>query len=502
MSNDEMIKTQGKDMNLKFLKITICLLFFVLLFIAKTNAQQTLTLWQCIEIAKDRGYSAKMLNNIYKQKKENYRAFRSGYYPQLSLSGSAPGLTRTIRTFPINGNDLFFPQSQLSSYLNLNLTQSIPLTGGEISLSSGVSRIDILETNESMLWRSTPINLSISQPIFRFNPYPWDSKENELNYEMADRQLVEGLEDISIEVTTKFFDLYIKQMQVENALKNVAVNDTLYQLAQGRFQVGTIAENDLLQSELALSNKKIELENAMLDYSRASEDLLKTMGFEGTEEFTFLPPFELPDFEVSAEKALEMALQNRSDRIDFELQKLRAERELKRTERINSFGATINASIGYNQSAGNLPKVYKDLLDQESLNLSFTVPIVQWGKGSAEYEAALANSERVLTSVEKSKYEFDLEVKYQILRFKQLQKQVAVAARADTIAARRFDVAKNRYIIGKIDMNSLFIAQNEKDAAMQSYIYTLQNYWISYFRIRRLSLYDFQANKPLYSGKN
>lgn len=455
------------------------------------------TIWECINIAQKNSPAAEAVKSSYKEQKKNYEAYQASLLPQLNFNGSLPGLNRTIRTFPLGGNDVFLPQSQLSSFANFGITQKIPFTGAELNVRSGLSRIDILETNESLVWRSTPINISLSQPIFRFNPMHWNTEENELMRESADREYVEDLEDIAIDITRKFFELYIQKMQVENAKKNVAVNDTLYQLAQGRFKVGKIAENDLLQSELALSNKKIELENAELEYRRTMEELLRAMGMEDSDEIEVIPPYELPDFNVSVEKALAQAKQNRSDRINYELNKLRAERELARTKDNNNFGAALTAGFGYNQSAGNMPEVYHELLDQETLNLSLSMPIFQWGMGSAEVEAALARQQQVKSSIERSKYQFDLEVKYLALRFKQLQKQVAVAAKADTIAARRFEVAKNRYMIGKIDLNSLFIAQNEKDSALQNYIRTLQNYWVSYFRLRRLTLYDFENNRAL-----
>ena len=41
-------------------------------------------------------------------------------------------------------------------------------------------------------------------------------------------------------------------MTLANATANAAVNDTLYTLNKGRFEVGKIGENDLLQSELQL----------------------------------------------------------------------------------------------------------------------------------------------------------------------------------------------------------------------------------------------------------
>lgn len=482
------------------------LIIFALIIISsfKLNANSkgdSYTLWDCIEAAQKNSNAVKIIESAYRQKKENYKAFNAGYLPQISIDGYMPGLTRTIRMSPVDGNDLYFPQSQLSSSLNLRISQKVPYTGAEIILSSGISRIDILETNESHIWRSTPIKFSLMQPLFQFNQMEWDSKESELVRQSADREYVESMEDIALDITSKFFELYIKSIDVENSRNNVAVNDTLYQLAKGRFQVGKIAENDLLQSELALSNKEIELDNASLDYQNAMDKLSRAIGLDGSDKINVIPPFDLPQLNIAVDDAIEKAKKNRSERIIFLLDKLRAERELSRIESKNDFNATLRASVGYNQSAGNMPDIYRNLLDQETMNLTFSIPIWQWGQGSAEYEAALANKEQVRNSIEKRNYEFDIEVKYQVLRYKHLSKQVKLKAKAVTIAARRFEVAKNRYLISKIDLNSLFIAQNEKDYALQSHISTLRNYFLSYFNIRRLTLYDFENNVPLFDGE-
>jgi len=45
------------------------------------------------------------------------------------------------------------------------------------------------------------------------------------------------------------------------------------------------------------------------------------------------------------------------------------------------------------------------------------------------------------------------------------------------MAQRRFDVSKDRYLIGKIDVTNLFLAQNEKDSARRSRIQTLWDFW-------------------------
>ena len=57
------------------------------------------------------------------------------------------------------------------------------------------------------------------------------------------------------------------------------------------------------------------------------------------------------------------------------------------------------------------------------------------------------------------------EVHAQVMSLKLLQFQVGISAKADTMAQRRFEVSKDRYLIGKIDVTNLFLAQNEKDSA-------------------------------------
>ena len=48
------------------------------------------------------------------------------------------------------------------------------------------------------------------------------------------------------------------------------------------------------------------------------------------------------------------------------------------------------ASYGLNQSAGILPDAYKNLLDHETFNLTFSIPLFQWGKATAQIESALS----------------------------------------------------------------------------------------------------------------
>ena len=88
--------------------------------------------------------------------------------------------------------------------------------------------------------------------VFRANAQSWDREQQELRYTSAERRYLEAREDVALATTAAYFDLYSASVAVANAQTNALTNDTLYTLNKGRFEVGKIGENDLLQSELAL----------------------------------------------------------------------------------------------------------------------------------------------------------------------------------------------------------------------------------------------------------
>jgi len=72
-----------------------------------------------------------------------------------------------------------------------------------------------------------------------------------------------------------------------------------------------------------------------------------------------------------------------------------------------------------------------------------------------------------------------------------------LVAKADSVAAKRFEVAYNRYVIGRITIDNLYIAQAEKDQAVLQYVQGLRGYWAAVYRLRRTTLFDFVAGRPI-----
>ena len=74
----------------------------------------------------------------------------------------------------------------------------------------------------------------------------WKYREAEKNYN-------EAMELVAAHACTYFFSLVEAQTNLDMARLNFASADTLYQMAKGRYEIGSINENDMVQLEINLA---------------------------------------------------------------------------------------------------------------------------------------------------------------------------------------------------------------------------------------------------------
>ncbi|WP_142712531.1 TolC family protein [Fodinibius sediminis] len=488
-------------------RLFVCTLgFLFLLGVRISRAQEapppnnvgTLSLQECISIAQDQSAVANAARYALVASKWQYESFQSDLLPSLSLSGDAPGYNKSIFSNVLdNGQVTFSSRTQSEASASLAVSQNILPTGGRLSLSSGVTRLGIFSNENTYLWQSTPLVVGLNQPLFQFNNLKWQNRTEPLRYEIAQKQFVEEMEEIAQTVTQQFFDVYLAKINLENARFNVARNDSIYQISQGRYNVGSIAENDLLQSELALRNAESSLTSAQIEYERALNDFKILLGYSTDVSLELEQPEKLPEISVDISKAKELALNNNSESLLYRLNEIQADRNLAQARSEAGFAATLNANFGLNQTSEQFSDLYTDPQNRQFVTVGFEVPIFNWGKQRAQVNAARNQQREVANSIQFQRRQFVQQVEYTVSQFLQLRGQALIAAQADTIAQRRYDVAQNRYLIGKIDITNLFIAQEEKDSARRAYIRALRTFWTGWYNLRALTLYDFDKKQPI-----
>jgi outer membrane protein TolC len=480
------------------------LLIYILPFILYAQDKIVLTLEQCIQIGQTKSPVSNIIYSEFEATQQDYNAFNAGLFPQLSLSMVSPQYNRSISQITLDdGTSRYVTRQEANTSLNLSLLQEIPWTGGSFTIRSGIERIDLFGDSKSFLWRSTPLILEYRQPIFQFNSLNWQRKLLDLQYRIARKRLHEDIEGVAMEISEYFFNFHLAKINLDNAQANFSVNDTIYTISKGRYQVGKIAENDLLQSELKLLEARSSLNRSQLDFKKAREDLRIHLGFPADMEIELIPPGNALAIEIDPDLAVEQARKNRSDPLDYTYRKLVSERNVDQARSNAGLSGSLTAGYGYNQSnnSNDISLLYKNPLDQQFFFLGFEIPLFTWGKGSAQIEAQRSRLQAVETNVKLNEEEFYESVYFQALEVAHQQNQVLLSAKSDTVAQRRFEVTKNRYLIGKIDITNMFIAQNEKDAARREYIDNQRRYWFAYYLLRQMTLYDFIENRPLISNE-
>jgi len=452
----------------------------------------TLALEDVIKIAKKQSPDGLVAINKFKSSYWQYRTYKAGFMPMLSFNATMPNINRSISKIINSDGSQSFVETKSTDYsMKMSLTKTIGLTGGQIFINSGLERLDVFSTTKTTSFLSNPVTIGFSQPLFSYNSYRWLNKTQPMLYDEAKQQYLEDVELLSEKATNLFFDLLDAQIRARIAKINQANNDTLYKIAKGRYNLGKIAENELLQLELSLLNSNLQLEQTRNDVEVALFKLKSFLGIKNNEKIELEIPQQIMDLKIDIDKAVTEARSNRTDAITFERKLIEAKSNVNRARTENRFNANIYALYGLTQSADNYSAVYKSPLDQQQISLGLQVPILDWGLAKAKIKVAESNQELVNTQIAQQKIDFDQEIMVKALQFNMQYSQLLIAAKADTIGEKRFNVTKERYMIGKLGITDLNIAMTEKDQASKDYLSALRAFWNNYFEMRRLTLYDF-----------
>ncbi|MDI3527117.1 MAG: hypothetical protein PWR03_1300 [Tenuifilum sp.] len=457
-----------------------------------------LTYSEVIKLAREQSPQAILAKHRFRAAYWEYRTFVAEFRPAVTLRGTVPQFTRSlVRYQNPDGTYQYIEENSNTTSLGLSITQNIGLTGGQVFINSNLERTDILGSNSSTSYLSSPVSIGFSQPLFALNQLKWSKKIEPLKYEEAKRTFIQSLETISIEATRLFFDLAMAQQNLETAKLNYSNTDTLYKIAQGRYNIGTIAENELLQMELSFLNAGNALSEAEVDLQLKKNRLKSYLGLNDDYDLEIILPDSIPNFDVDFDRVLTLSKENNPQILNFQRQLIEADMNVAQAKAERGLNANLFASFGLTQRASDLHNAYVDPLDQQSVRIGLTIPILDWGLGKGKVKMAQSNREVIRTTIEQSVTDFEQDVFLKVMQFNRQDDQVAIAKKADLVSQNRYEVTKQRFLIGKIDVLTLNVAQTERDQAKQKFISTLSSYWQSYYQIRRLTLFDLEKDAPI-----
>lgn len=475
-------------------------LVFTCPFMKRVQAQSLqLNLQKVIHIANDSSLEAFRVKNLYLRGYWEYRSFKAGRLPSLTLNVTPAKYNRDIvqRYVSDLDMDVYRTQQSLFSYGNLAIQQNFDLTGGTFYIDSELSFLRYFGATNTTQYSSVPIRIGYSQNLIGYNSFRWEKKIEPLKYEKVKKELVYNMENVAEQATSYFFALAMAQAEHKLAEENLKSCSNLYRMGEQRHELAGISKADLLTLKLEVVNAQNTLLTTASNTKRAMFSLASFLNLPKDTEIALELPGKPGELSITPTIALEKARENNPEFLQQRQNVLEAERDLDRTKRQRYFEANVSASIGFNQVASSLKGAYIHPMQQDMVSIGVTVPIIDWGVRKGKYNMAKNNLNVVKTAARQEELSVEEEVIMTVNDFNIQQNIVSSAEEALDLAILAYQETRERFIIGKSDINSLTLALNRQQEAQEKYISALRNYWMYYYKIRRLTLYNFELNITL-----
>lgn len=483
------------------MKRYLCLLIAGVACSLGLRAQESikLDLQRAITLANDSSLEAFRTQNMYLSGYWAYRTYKANRLPSLTLDITPAQYNRDItKRYDSEQNlDVYRNQQSFYAYGNLAIRQNFDLTGGTFFLDSELGYMRSFGDNSTTQFNSIPLRLGYSQSLIGYNAFKWERRIEPLKYEKVKKEFIYNTEKVSEQATTYFFNLAMAQAEYKLAKENALSSDTLYRIGVQRHKIAAISQADLLTLKLDVVNARNTLQNKSSALKRAMFSLASFLNLDKNTNIELDLPSRPREMVIPLDEAVRLGRDNNPQLLDLKQQVLEAEQTVDKTKKESRFNASVSASIGFNQVADNFGDAYHKPMQQDLVSVSVSIPLVDWGVRKGKYNMALNNLNVVKTSSRQDEISIEEEVIMTVNDFNIQQNMIVSAEEALDLSILAYNETRQRFIIGKADINSLTLSLNRQQEAQRNYISSLQNYWLNYYKIRKLTLHDFETGLSL-----
>jgi outer membrane protein TolC len=203
------------------------------------------------------------------------------------------------------------------------------------------------------------------------------------------------------------------------------------------------------------------------------------------------------NFDISYDITLGKMLENNILMKTLIRQRTEKELEIKTQKSGEKFSFETSLSLGLSNTGNSFNESLNNLQDQQQFSISIKYLIFDFGKNKQTIE---------LLNLEKKSLENDYLIEIEELKdelfsllvmFKNNQKKISILKKKSEIAEERYIYLKNRFSLGNVTISDLNISQRENREINNESLKTLQNIWLTYYKIRKLTMYDFENDKAI-----
>ncbi len=335
---------------------------------------------------------------------------RSGYLPQLNFRGSYNFLEKT--------QSFAFPD---------------PITGGIVDM-------------ELDFTRDYTFQFFLNQPLYTGGRLSSSYKIARYSETMSETDLERRQADVALDVARSFYSLILAREAVTVSTEAIDNASEFLRVVKARYETGEASSFEVMRAEVEVSNLQPILIRARNGINLSELLIKKAMGVRQDEEIDFIGEFKYYDYEITAEDAIRMAMENRPEIRMADLQGSIAEASINLAR--SSWFPVLSLDLNYDFRMDNITVDPDKVEDTYGGYLIVSLPIFDGFRTRSQ--VAEARSVKRQADIYKGNLEdlIELEVRGVLLDVEAARETLKSQERNVEMAQEGLDIANERYLQG------------------------------------------------------
>ncbi|MFR9503721.1 MAG: TolC family protein [Rikenellaceae bacterium] len=396
----------------------------------------------------------------------------------------------------------WYTNESFSSMGTFSISQPIVWTGATISLNnrfgwqSNTSSIDSGSINTSQSF-SNSLYLSLDQPLFTYNDTKYELLTIEMDYE--NQRISYAMTRLSLEqqIISRFYSVYMAQENLVVAQEEMDNAQQSYDIINEKVRLDMVPRSELFQAEINLSDAESTLITREVSLETAKDNLKQLLGLPLSTEFSVDAEISENPVTIDIDMAKEHALTNRLELKQREITNKNAEITLLQIKDNNSFQGELSLSVGIMGDNPAFDNIYTTPTSSPSVNLSFSIPIFDWGARKDRINAQKLQIDINGIDEEQELIDIELEVLTSYRSLNSYIKQIEIAKKSVDNAQQTYDLNVENYRAGEITGMEMNEFQTQLSSQKISLAQAMVDYKMELINLKCVTLYDFEKSEPI-----
>jgi len=447
------------------------------------NEITILNIDDCILIALEKNNTLQNSKRDLLGSDSSLRSARAEFLPHTTISANT-----TYSTSDVEG----FHTRHLSEGIGIDISQRVP-TGGRnaglsISTDYGKDRFKFTPNDVTEDYRQYNSNASIefTHPLLQGAGKEIGMSNlnlSKISNEQAKISYVLDKRDVIVRVISGYNNILSSKLQIKVSQSAVDDRKRLHQEALIRYNLGLVAESEVLRAEVQLLSEQTNLISVMQTYDEAVDSLLITLGLPLSEVIRVIENIPskkeiyapMPDLDNCIKSALQDKLEIKGAQLVVKSAEIRYKVASNNTLPILDFFTSFSVSDVDREfkDSGGLKNPYYDV------GLDFSMPFPNIENREARYQAKLDldTAENNLEIITRNTIK-DVKSAYRDLQT--IKEQIKIDEKNLEQARKSLELENGRFKFGLNTSNDVIVAQDALLRAESNYIRRLLNFKIVY----------------------